>query len=87
MKNPVWVNPIRHNKSGGVFRKVIPAGSGLSGGRLVHAALCFWHFPDYSFDAFMPSFALEAGRTDPAGIHAAIQEAGRLLEQFRVHPI
>ena len=31
--------------------------------------------------------ALEAGLTDPAEIHAAVQEVRRLLERFRAHPL
>ncbi|MGA2489896.1 MAG: UvrD-helicase domain-containing protein [Anaerolineales bacterium] len=56
-------------------------------GRLVHEALRRWRFPDDGFEAFLRPFALEAGLTDQAEIHAAIQEAGRLLERFRSHPI
>ena len=56
-------------------------------GRLVHEALRCWRFPSEGFEAFLSPFALEAGLTDQAEIHAAIQEAGRLLDRFRAHPL
>jgi len=56
-------------------------------GRLVHEALCRWHFPDDNFESFLRPFALESGLTDEAEIHAAIRESRRMLEKLRAHPI
>jgi len=56
-------------------------------GKLVHAALRRWRFPDDSFEKFMQPFALESGLTDPKEIHAAIQESRRMLERFHAHPL
>ena len=56
-------------------------------GHLVHEALRRWRFPGDGFEDFLRPFALESGLTDPAEIHATIQDARRLLERFRVHPL
>ena len=62
-------------------------------GRLVHEAIRRWHFPDDDFahrglcQNFLKPFALESGLTDPKEIHVAIQEARRLLERLRAHPL
>ncbi len=56
-------------------------------GRLVHEALRRWRFPDETFENFLRPFALEAGLTDPAEIHASVQESHRLLERLRAHPL
>lgn len=54
-------------------------------GRLVHEALRRWRFDD--LDDFLKPFALESGLTDPKEIHAAIQEARRMLERLQAHPL
>jgi ATP-dependent helicase/nuclease subunit A len=56
-------------------------------GRLVHEAICYWHFPDETFDAFLYPFALESGLTDEVEIHAAIHESRRMLERLHAHPL
>lgn len=56
-------------------------------GRLVHEALRRWRFPDETCEDFLRPFALEAGLTDLAEIHAAVQECRRLLERLRAHPL
>ncbi len=64
-------------------------------GKLVHECLHRWRFPaevrrgfpDDVFENFLRPFAIELGLTDPAEIHAAVQESRRLLERFRVHPL
>jgi ATP-dependent helicase/nuclease subunit A len=56
-------------------------------GHLVHESLHRWHFPDRDFENFLRPFALEAGLTDPAEMHVAMQESRRLLERLRTHSI
>ena len=64
-------------------------------GRLVHEALRRWRFPNRGSDRlnpmgledFLHPFALEAGLTDPAEIHAAVQESYHLLERLVAHPL
>jgi ATP-dependent exoDNAse (exonuclease V) beta subunit len=56
-------------------------------GTLVHEALRRWRFPDDGFDDFLLPIALEAGLADQGEIRAALQEARRLLERFRTHPL
>ena len=56
-------------------------------GRLVHESLRRWKFPSADFETFLRPLALEAGLTDPAEIHAAVQEVRRLLERLRAHPL
>jgi len=64
-------------------------------GKLVHECLHRWRFPaevqrgfpDDGFDAFLRPFAIESGLTDPAEIHAAVQESRLLLERLRAHPL
>ena len=56
-------------------------------GRLVHEAVRRWRFPDENFENFLRPFALEAGLSDPAEIHAIVQESRRLLERLRIHPL
>jgi ATP-dependent helicase/nuclease subunit A len=56
-------------------------------GRLVHESLRRWRFPDADFENFVRPFALEAGLTDPAEIHATMQESRRLLERLLAHPL
>jgi len=56
-------------------------------GKLVHECLRRWRFPDDRFENFLRPFAIESGLTDPAEIHAAIQESRRLLERFRAHSL
>ncbi len=56
-------------------------------GRLVHESIRRWRFPDDNFENFLKPFALESGLTDPAEIHAAVQETRRLLERLRAHPL
>jgi len=61
-----------------------PEGPAWVVGKLVHAALCYWRFPDWlHLEEFLRAFALEAGLTDPAEIRGTIAEARRLLVCFQ----
>jgi len=53
-------------------------------GKLVHAALRYWRFPDWpDLEELLRAYALEAGLTDPAEIRGTIAEARRLLARFQ----
>jgi ATP-dependent exoDNAse (exonuclease V) beta subunit len=56
-------------------------------GSLTHVALRHWHFVDDGFETFLRPFAIEMGIVDEGQIHAAVQEAARMLRRFRVHPL
>jgi ATP-dependent helicase/nuclease subunit A len=56
-------------------------------GRLAHESLRRWYFPDDGFEVFLRPLALETGLTDPAEIHAALDEVRRLLERLRAHSL
>lgn len=57
-------------------------------GRLVHAALRQWRFPDRPGLAdFLRPFALQAGLTGPDEIERVIAIARRLLARFQTHPL
>jgi ATP-dependent helicase/nuclease subunit A len=65
-----------------------PEGPAWVVGKLVHAALHYWRFPDRpGLEDFLRPYALEAGLTDPDEIRRAIAEARRLLARFQVHPL
>jgi ATP-dependent helicase/nuclease subunit A len=65
-----------------------PEGPAWVVGKLVHAALHHWRFPDRpGLEDFLRPYALEAGLTDPDEIRRAIAEARRLLARFQVHPL
>jgi ATP-dependent helicase/nuclease subunit A len=65
-----------------------PIGPAWVIGQLTHEALHRWRFPDRSdFDAFLLSFALEAGLTDHAEIQATIDEVRRMLRRFQAYPL
>ncbi len=65
-----------------------PSGPAWVVGKLAHAALRRWRFPNEdNFDVFLWPLALETGLTDAAEIQATIDEARRLLARFRSHPI
>jgi ATP-dependent exoDNAse (exonuclease V) beta subunit len=61
-----------------------PEGPAWVVGKLVHAALRYWRFPDWpGLEEFLRAYALEAGLTDPAEIRGTIAEARRLLARFQ----
>jgi hypothetical protein len=57
-------------------------------GRVAHAALRRWVFPDDpEFETRLRPAALEAGLVDETLIRAALRAARRLLERFHAHPL
>jgi ATP-dependent helicase/nuclease subunit A len=65
-----------------------PEGPAWVVGKLVHAALQHWRFPDRPGLAdFLRPYALEAGLTDSEEISRAVAEARRLLVRFQSHPL
>jgi len=63
-----------------------PTGPAWVVGKLVHAAIRRWRFPDVpDLKVFLYPHALEAGLTDQVEIANAMRQARRLLERFRVH--
>ena len=64
-----------------------PEGPAWVVGRLVHAALRRWRFPDRpGLEEFLHPYALEDGLTDPQEIRHTIAAARRLLARFQAHP-
>jgi ATP-dependent helicase/nuclease subunit A len=65
-----------------------PTGPAWVVGKLVHEAIRRWRFPDApDFEVFLYPHALETGLTDQIEIAHAMQQARRLLERFRAHPL
>ena len=61
-----------------------PEGPAWVVGKLVHAALRYWRFPDWpDLEEFLRAYALEAGLTDPAEVRGTTAEARRLLARFQ----
>ncbi len=65
-----------------------PEGPAWVVGKLVHAALHHWRFPDWpGLEDFLHPYAREAGLTDADEIRRAVAEARRLLARFQTHPV
>jgi ATP-dependent exoDNAse (exonuclease V) beta subunit len=56
-------------------------------GKLVHAALAAWRFPDAQFDGWAEALARDTGLLDARQLADAVRESRRLLTRFQGHPL